>query len=408
MSLVGSGGSLTWDGNNLSVSGAVNATTGNFSGYVTAGGVQLGAALPTNPIGSGTANGLYINANNYWVDNGTTTVFKAGGSSNYISWDGSTTLSVVGDVTATSGYISNTFAIGSSASPRIFLDASTSNRKLYIGTGTVNNWNTPFYVDTNGQFSLGAGLYFYPGSPVGTGATLDLTGAAVTAAGLTVGSLTTPTSGTYVNFDFNMPVPYGSGYGFIVYGGYSGAVHNAYVQFNSIAGTALFDKNGKFTISDIYVTGGSIAGGSITGISSFSCNGTGYFGGILSGGSSATFVGDVTANTSDKRLKTNVRKIDNALEKVSQINGVYYNFTDEALKLNHTLDKKEQVGLLAQEVQSVLPHIIKPAPFDIDRESGESISGENYLTIQYEKIVPLLLEAIKELKAEVEELKRNK
>ena len=409
MSLVGSGGSLTWDGNNLSVSGAVNATTGNFSGYVTAGGVQLGAALPTNPIGSGTANGLYINANNYWVDNGTTTVFKAGGSSNYINWDGSTTLSIVGDITATSGFVSNLFSVGSSAAARIFLDAQTSTRKIYIGTGTVNNWNTPFYVNTDGQFSLGSGLYFFPGSPIGTNATLDIT-AAVDCQALSVGNLTSKASGTYVGFDFNMPVPFGSGYGFFVYGGYSGspAVHNAYVYFNSIAGTATFDKNGKFTISDIYVTGGSIAGGSITGISSFSCNGTGYFGGILSGGSSATFVGDVTANTSDKRLKTNVRKIDNALEKVSQINGVYYNFTDEALKLNHTLDKKEQVGLLAQEVQSVLPHIIKPAPFDIDRESGESISGENYLTIQYEKIVPLLLEAIKELKAEVEELKRNK
>jgi hypothetical protein len=56
-------------------------------------------------------------------------------------------------------------------------------------------------------------------------------------------------------------------------------------------------------------------------------------------------------------------------------------------------------------VQKVLPHIVKPAPFDIDDINKKSKSGKDYLTIQYEKIVPLLLEAIKELKAEVEGLK---
>jgi septal ring factor EnvC (AmiA/AmiB activator) len=120
-----------------------------------------------------------------------------------------------------------------------------------------------------------------------------------------------------------------------------------------------------------------------------------------------TATGDITANTSDKRLKENVKQIENALDKVSKINGITYNFTDDALILNPALNKSEQVGFLAQEVQSVLPHIIKPAPFDVDVKTGQSISGENYLTIQYEKIVPLLLEAIKELKAEVEELKKK-
>ena len=53
-------------------------------------------------------------------------------------------------------------------------------------------------------------------------------------------------------------------------------------------------------------------------------------------------------------------------------------------------------GLFAQDVQEVLPEAVHPAPFDVD--GGESISGENYLTIQYEKVVPLLVEAIKELR----------
>jgi hypothetical protein len=126
---------------------------------------------------------------------------------------------------------------------------------------------------------------------------------------------------------------------------------------------------------------------------------------ILAVTGEGTFTGDVTANTSDKRLKNNIRVIDNPLEKLSKINGVYFNWNDIAKKLANKKDN-EEVGFLAQEVQSVLPHIIKPAPFDID-ENNNSKSGENYLTIQYEKIVPLLVEAIKELKREVDELKNK-
>jgi hypothetical protein len=128
---------------------------------------------------------------------------------------------------------------------------------------------------------------------------------------------------------------------------------------------------------------------------------------MLQVGGEGTFTGDVTANTSDKRLKNNIRVIDNPLEKISKINGVYFNWNDVAKQLSNKNGDIEEVGFLAQEVQSVLPHIIKPAPFDIDTKTGESISGKNYLTIQYEKIVPLLVEAIKELKKEIDELKNK-
>jgi hypothetical protein len=128
---------------------------------------------------------------------------------------------------------------------------------------------------------------------------------------------------------------------------------------------------------------------------------------MLQVGGEGTFTGDVTANTSDRRLKDNIRLIDNPLEKLEKINGVYFNWNKVAKQLANKSDN-EEVGFLAQEVQSVLPHIIKPAPFDIDTKTGESKSGENYLTIQYEKIVPLLVEAIKELKKEIEELKKNR
>jgi hypothetical protein len=129
---------------------------------------------------------------------------------------------------------------------------------------------------------------------------------------------------------------------------------------------------------------------------------------FVSIGGGLTCTGDVTANTSDIRLKENIRIINNPLEKIENIRGVYFNYTDDAkLKTGYT-NAEEQVGFIAQEVQSVLPHIVKPAPFDKDQSTGKSISGENYLTIQYEKIVPLLLEGIKQLKKEIEELKKNR
>jgi len=66
------------------------------------------------------------------------------------------------------------------------------------------------------------------------------------------------------------------------------------------------------------------------------------------------------------------------------------------------------VGVLAQDVERVLPEAVKPAPFDILKlnEGIEiSMSGENYKTVQYEKLVPLLIEAIKELNNQIIELK---
>jgi hypothetical protein len=129
---------------------------------------------------------------------------------------------------------------------------------------------------------------------------------------------------------------------------------------------------------------------------------------FVSIGGGLTATGDITANTSDVRLKENIRIIDNPLEKIENIRGVYFNYTDDAKKKTGYTNDEEQVGFIAQEVQKILPHIVKPAPFDKDQSTGKSISGENYLTIQYEKIVPLLLEGIKELKHQIDELKNNR
>jgi hypothetical protein len=119
-------------------------------------------------------------------------------------------------------------------------------------------------------------------------------------------------------------------------------------------------------------------------------------------GTQLSVLGDVVANTSDERLKTKIVNIDSPLEKISKINGVYFNWNEKAKELNEKDTTIREVGFIAQEVQKVLPEIVKLAPFDVEGIQKQSKSGENYLTIQYEKIVPLLVESIKELKSIVE------
>jgi len=116
--------------------------------------------------------------------------------------------------------------------------------------------------------------------------------------------------------------------------------------------------------------------------------------------------GNIIANFSDGRLKTNVHNIDSALDKVLSINGVTYDSSEIAKE--YGFYDSNQVGLIAQEVEKILPQVVKNAPFDtsFDDDGNQiSISGKEYKTIQYEKIIPLLVEAVKELSAEIKKYK---
>ena len=126
---------------------------------------------------------------------------------------------------------------------------------------------------------------------------------------------------------------------------------------------------------------------------------------LLDGSGNTTFPGDVTAFSSDERLKENIKNIPNALDKLLTLNGVTFDWKQEAIDggLLPT-NKVDDAGVLAQQVQAVLPQAVRFAPFDRNQE-GESISGKDYLTVQYEKLAPLFIEAIKEQQAQIELLK---
>jgi hypothetical protein len=119
--------------------------------------------------------------------------------------------------------------------------------------------------------------------------------------------------------------------------------------------------------------------------------------------------GNITAYYSDERLKTKTGDIDNALEKVAGLSGFLYVENDLARSLGYT-NPKQQVGVSAQAVQAVLPEAVSLAPVDFETlEDGmiTSKSGENYLTVDYSRLVPLLIEAIKELSLKVKTLEEK-
>ncbi|WPJ51179.1 hypothetical protein RCIP0032_00086 [Klebsiella phage RCIP0032] len=91
---------------------------------------------------------------------------------------------------------------------------------------------------------------------------------------------------------------------------------------------------------------------------------------------------------SDRRVKSNIAKIDNALDKVSKLSGNVYD-----LQLPNG-DTKPSAGLIAQEVQEVLPEAVTT---DNDKDA--------LLRLNYNAVIALLVESVKELKAEIEELK---
>ena len=116
--------------------------------------------------------------------------------------------------------------------------------------------------------------------------------------------------------------------------------------------------------------------------------------------------GDVIALTSDIRLKKDIEPITDALDKVTKIRGFTYRH-NELARSECKIDTGDQrfAGVSAQEILEVLPEAVKESPNN-SLELYKTVE-DKYLTVQYEKLVPLLIEAIKELKNEIDELKKG-
>lgn len=106
----------------------------------------------------------------------------------------------------------------------------------------------------------------------------------------------------------------------------------------------------------------------------------------LNGNGNLSIAGTLTQN-SDQRLKKDIKPISGALKTIEQLNGFYYNWKEEAHR-----SKERQIGFIAQEVEKVLPELVRE-------------DDEGYKSLNYSGIVPVLVEAVKELKKDNDKLR---
>jgi hypothetical protein len=246
---------------------------------------------------------------------------------------------------------------------------STSASALAAGTLPVAAGGTGVTTTpTNGQLLVGNGTG-YTVATVGTGTGISTTTGAgtLTINNTGVTSLTT-SSGLSTNTSATGAV----------------SVTNTGVTSN-VAGTgvSVSGATGAVTIS----IGQAVATSSNV---QFNSLGVGTAGSATAGEIRAT--NNVTAFYSDERLKTKTGNIENALDKVCQIETMLYHANEIAVALGYDASIPE-VGVTAQSVQKVQPEIVVPAPIDA-----------KYLTVRYEKLIPLLIEAIKELNNKIKAL----
>ena len=107
-------------------------------------------------------------------------------------------------------------------------------------------------------------------------------------------------------------------------------------------------------------------------------------------GSQIEASGDVIAfSSSDRRLKNNITPIENPLEKIDKIGGYTFDWNEKQDSY-----KGHDIGVIAQEIEEVLPELVTT------RDTG-------YKAVKYDKIVPLLIESIKELQKKVKDIEEN-
>jgi len=358
---VDAGGSINIEADSISLTGpvvgtsTVNAATFNGSG---AGLTSLNASN----VSSGTLNNARLSAvPNSALDNSSITINGTG-----VSLGGSIN---VGDITGTTGAV--TLNVGAGTLIDVTADAvSVDLSELTTSTSDADGDFFCVVDSVNAQKKLTKGNINLSGFNNDAG--FSTTTGTVTSVGVTAGSGLT--GGGTVTTSGTITVNVGAGTGI------------------DVAADAI-----SVDVSDFMSNGSNNRVVTATGTDAMNAEANMTFdGSTLAVTGAITATGDITAfYTSDETLKTNIANIENPMEKVAQLNGVSYNWTDEAQAKYDHLNGDKEIGVIAQQVEKVLPEMVGT------RDDGTK-------AVRYERMCALLIECVKDLQNQVNELKGAK
>lgn len=371
---------------------AGNTTTTKTFLVQTGAGGGVSAAPSWGTIAAADVSGLAPSATTDTTDatnitSGTLPVARLNGSYTGITgvgtiaagtWNGSTIAAGYGGTGQSSYAVGDLLYADTTTSLAKLADVASGNALISGGVGTAPAWGKiGLTTHVSGTLAVANG---------GTGATDAATARANLGAGTGDGSVTSVVAGSYLT------------------GGTittTGTLAVDATSANTASKVVARDASGNFSAGTITanLTGnvtGNTSGSAATFTSTsqnsqFNSVGVGTAGSGTAGEIRAT--NNITAYYSDDNLKTRLGKIENALDKLCSLEGFYYEANETAQALGYEVHR--EVGVSAQQMQAVLPEIVVPAPID-----------EKYLTVRYERALPLLIEAIKELREEVREIKK--
>jgi len=250
----------------------------------------------------------------------------------------------------------------------IILEAASSNTSTtYVATQT---FNAPVTFNANTTFNAGieANYLSVTGDIDGT----DITGTTLTGTLQTAAQPNITSVGTLTSLNI------------------SGA----------LSGATTITASGEVSAGALEVNGNSTMSGTITGVTTFTAsgeiqggtldiNGAASIAGAITDVTDLTATGTVTAadfnSTSDKNLKINIERIEDSINKIEKLSGYTFEFKDNG---------KPSAGLIAQEVQEVLPQAV------VSNDKGN-------LSLNYNAVIGIIVESIKEIKKEIELLKKK-
>ena len=310
---------------------------------------------------------------------------------------GNTTLGAAAKQINTTGLHAHTGR--STISTNLVVSGNTTSNKSTVTSSLTSSGNTTIsgILMANGAAGTnnwvlktsGTGIWWGPAAGTSTAAYLQVANAVATYQTKAIERAALANTNIYIATKLNTAGPASSG--LHAHTGRSTISTNLTVSGNTTLGaaakqintTGLHAHTGRSTISTNLVVSGN---------SQIASLGVGTAGSGVAGEIRAT--NEITSFYSDDRLKIRIGNIPNALDKVNSLNGFYFRPNEIATGLG--FQDKDNVGVSAQEVQAVLSEVVVPAPI-----------SNTYLTVHYERLVPLLIEAIKELTTRVEELEEE-